>query len=686
MASLSLSGIELTREQQQKVNKCADIYMIGRLPINRTATTYDNIGNVKFFLDALCNEPDIIVSTGIADDTGGDYVGFDSHQSSSMLPYTYNLDSYDYESRQDDIEDYYGNQLIVFHPEYTKNRNINKWFKNFYITSLFQDNLEEYVFFETVPRTQMEVAKFEEVLKKGDYFELDGFDGDIYDSPKLILCGPYAYKIDIDVFSDEPFLTCNPNFPTRWKCNSSENVKKIELSKLDHYRTSIIRASENVSFVESTLYSDIMKNTDYILFEEERKAALIKESQEKKPVINVEDQAEDETEDVAIANQLIENSEEILFIDALQQVTLDNGLQYKRNDLINFHISVKTTPLTILAGMSGTGKSRLAMNYAKMLDLSEDNGTLLFMPISPSYTEPSDVLGYLNSMNGLYVPSESGLVQFLIHAQNNLDQMHMVIFDEMNLSQVEYWFSPFISILEKDLGERILKLYDEDARCINEKVYPPSLKIGENVVFVGTVNIDDTTKNFSDRLLDRTFVINLGMVSFTDFLDDYLRQQNVLGKADIMRAKCKNVNQFISWCHGTERNYMEVFKDNRNELEFFDELNQLIKNYIPEGGISHRVMKNIGNYILNVPVKDRELIIPRSDVLDTVINQTVMTKIRGTETQLQKLVGTLDENDELVDSELIDLLKKYEHISQYTQIKKSLIKKAKELMIDGYTN
>ena len=217
----------------------------------------------------------------------------------------------------------------------------------------------------------------------------------------------------------------------------------------------------------------------------------------------------EETSSVQDDQELPDDNGETDFINALQQLTLNNGLQYKRDDLINFHTSIKTNPLTVLVGMSGTGKSRLALNYAKMLGLSEDNNNLLFLPISPSYTEPSDVLGYLNSMNGLYVPSETGLVQFLRHASENPDQMHMVIFDEMNLSQVEYWFSPFISILEKDKGERVLTLYDEDAHCINEKVYPPHLKIGENVIFVGTVNLDDTTKKFSDRMLDRTFVINL---------------------------------------------------------------------------------------------------------------------------------------------------------------------------------
>src|SRR5690606_13264081 len=138
-----------------------------------------------------------------------------------------------------------------------------------------------------------------------------------------------------------------------------------------------------------------------------------------------------------------------------------DGLCYSQETLVNFHVSVKTNSVTILSGMSGTGKSQLALLYAKALGLLEDvteYQRLLMLPISPSYTEPEDLLGYLNAATGLYVPTDTGFVDFLIGASKNPDKMHMVVFDEMNLSQVEHWFSPFISILELPQSERVLKL------------------------------------------------------------------------------------------------------------------------------------------------------------------------------------------------------------------------------------
>jgi hypothetical protein len=546
-------------------------------------------------------------------------------------------------------------------------------------------DFKENASYVTIPRVSVEPKKFEQALQKGEYFDLVDYDSEINDSPSFVICGNYAYKVKGD--DDWDLLSPSTTNTHRWKCSDYEKVAKIDLLQFDEYKTDTIRATENLVFVERNLASAILVSDKYLPSEEEIEKQPHEVKTDNNPVATAKAAQETLPESVEEQpDEFIEDDSEIQFIKCLSRLTLDNGLQYEYNDLINFHTSIKTNPLTILAGMSGTGKSRLALNYAKMLDLSEDNGTLLFMPISPSYTEPNDVLGYLNTMNGLYVPSETGMVQFLQHASSNPDQMHMVIFDEMNLSQVEFWFSPFISILEKDKGERFLRLYDEDAHCINEKVYPPTIKIGENIIFIGTVNIDDTTKEFSDRLLDRTFVITLNKVSFVQFYGDYLKHKPGVEKVDLAKFQCKNVTEFKKWSHGDDRRYMDAFANNQSELEFLDELSDLIKKYIPNGGISHRVMKNIGNYLLNVPRTNLGMVIDRRDVFDIILDQTIMTKIRGTETQLQQLIGELKPENILEDSELTKLFDKYTSISDFDRVKKSLVRKAEELKINGYTN
>ena len=171
-----------------------------------------------------------------------------------------------------------------------------------------------------------------------------------------------------------------------------------------------------------------------------------------------------EEAEVIVPNNFNENK----FLDYFLKVLEKKGLCYDKEDIYNFHVSCKSSNLTILAGASGMGKTRLPLAYAECINVRESDGTLLFLPISPSYTEPSDVLGFYNSQTDEYVPSETGLVDFIKHAQDNPTKMHMVIFDEMNLSQIEYWFAPFMSILEKPKGERIITLYSKtgkECRC-----------------------------------------------------------------------------------------------------------------------------------------------------------------------------------------------------------------------------
>src|SRR5699024_6087488 len=86
-------------------------------------------------------------------------------------------------------------------------------------------------------------------------------------------------------------------------------------------------------------------------------------------------------------------------------------------------------------------------------------------------------------------------------------------------------FSPFISILEKESESRFLSLYNEKSHCINRSSYPDKIKINNNVIFIGTINLDETTKNISDRLLDRSFVINLKKKKFIDFSNQDLEKE-----------------------------------------------------------------------------------------------------------------------------------------------------------------
>lgn len=677
--------------EKEQLKKAHNSYvMVARPRKYNFAVPVESTGTVRLFFEPLIDEPETILNSDNPDFVKAYYIAFDSNQDSEFLPDYYEKDGYDMEERAFECEEFYAGKLAVFMPFY-KISSEGPSYKNMQIIDIVDDHNGAY--YLPVPRIEMDNKRFEKQLKSQEYFVIDGYDNRLIGGTDIVICGDYAYRFKNRQLY-ESFLTGSELRNEAWKCNCSDerDIVKVKYTDFDGYEDYIIDGTRTTYLVEDSLIQLIMDADNCI---------SIDEQENKEPISSAEEMLEDnDLNDIMPADDEIEeipeteeakayNASEITFIKGLLALTKENSLVYEYKDLVNFHTSVKTNNLTILSGMSGTGKTQLAYNYARMLDLSEDNNTLLFMPISPSYSEPSDILGYLNPMTGEYVPSETGLVDFLIHANKNKNKMHMVIFDEMNLSQVEYWFSPFISILEKDMDDRFLKLYDdnplEDKDKQNNKKYPSKIRIDENVIFVGTVNIDETTKSFSDRLLDRTFVINLKKIGFRDVYESLNSNDDI--KIDISSAKCGDASIFMAWNKKYSKKYLEAFENHQDELDFLDAFSELLSTTIHSDGISHRVLRNIGYFLLNVPEDENGSVINRDEAFDIIVNQTVMQKIRGTEAQLSPLIGIgKDETNSTENSSLMDLLNKYRSISKFENVKRTINKKAEDLRINGYTN
>ncbi|MDO4466416.1 MAG: AAA family ATPase [Bacillota bacterium] len=646
-------------KQIQLLKNCTDQLMIGRLRKD-AALLVTSTGLIRYFVDPYCDDfIPVMEHAEIISKQDVSYGGVDSREDWDGLNLDYDHTSEDLESKKSLIREYLEDKWIVFLPEFNRDGQ-NQIHKNFYIYSILPDRPNvQATYFTAVPIVNMPSGRFEKILRDGQYFDLPEYRASVRPSPEIIFCQDCAYVIRSEV--NEDIFLPQKQFDTSWKCVNPSLLQKVEYKKIPEHSKYIFEVNESLCFIEDYFRNQLETYEEEVVVE--------KKEEEIVPIV----------EEVVVSNDA---SRELSFLHALQQLTSENGLCYEFNDLINFHTSVKTNPLTILAGMSGTGKTQLAYNYASMLNLGEDSEELLFMPISPSYTEPSDVLGYLNAMNHEYVPSESGLVPFLIHAQKYPNRMHMVIFDEMNLSQVEYWFSPFISILEKEENDRFLTLYESHANCTNRELFPSQVKIGRNIIFVGTVNLDETTKEFSDRLLDRTFMISLHKGNFKSFFKAFENLENQVDGQDIESHKCKSAQEFLSWSH-TGKVYLDIFKGHEKELDFLDELDSLIQKYIPDGGISYRVLKNIGNYLKNVPLLENgDMIMDRKDVFDVIVKETILTKIRGTETQLHNLIG--EPNGDY--SELLILLDQFKEVSDFKLVRNNVLKKAEELRIHGYAH
>jgi hypothetical protein len=352
------------------------------------------------------------------------------------------------------------------------------------------------------------------------------------------------------------------------------------------------------------------------------------------------------------------------------------GLLYDEKDLYNFHTAMKSSNLVILAGMSGTGKSKLVKAYGQALGLNEDY-QITFIPVRPSWTDDADVIGYADTLNHVYRPGDSGVINALLSANQSTSKLHIICFDEMNLARVEHYFSQFLSVMEMESGpSKILRLYNDNLRAelTNSNLFPPVIPIGDNVIFVGTVNLDESTYHFSDKVLDRANVITLKVLPFPSLItltvEGHYPVEQVEGSISFeMFESFRKKNRDI---HMKEKELALLW-------DIHTELQKVNKNM----GVGPRIVRQMDLYLKNLPESNNYT---REEAFDKQIVQRILTKVRGPEDQLNRFIGKYDKGTEnLEESILVDILDRYHEVSEFYETRNVVIHKAKELKLNGYT-
>lgn len=368
---------------------------------------------------------------------------------------------------------------------------------------------------------------------------------------------------------------------------------------------------------------------------------------------------------------------EELLMNEFDSVTHELGLVYDKKDLYNFYTAMKSSNLVILAGMSGTGKSKLVQAYGKALGLV-DKHQMTFIPVRPAWTDDADLIGYADTLQMVYRPGDSGLINALMSAKENSKKLHIICFDEMNLARVEHYFSQFLSVLENDPGpQRVLQLYNGDlkSKLTNSAQFPPVIPIGDNVIFVGTVNLDESTYHFSDKVLDRANVITLNVLNFGN-----LRTLS-LEKTGTTNLKEQGTLAFEAF--NSLRNQNKEIHMQDSELDLLWEIHKELQKVNKNLGAGPRIVRQIDMYLKNLPNTEH---FTRAEAFDKQIVQRILTKVRGPEEQLKKFIGSYDFHTEnIVDSKLGEILDRYQEVSEFYETRNVLIHKAKELKLNGYT-
>lgn len=341
------------------------------------------------------------------------------------------------------------------------------------------------------------------------------------------------------------------------------------------------------------------------------------------------------------------------------------GIKFNKRILYAFHTALKInewSTITVLAGVSGTGKSELPRLYSEFGGLN-----FCSVAVQPNWDSQESMLGFFNSIDNQFEPEE--LLKFLVQCTTDSrysDYMSVVLLDEMNLAHVEHYFAEFLSKLELRRGLSKKQLPEIEVK-LGAGVKPYGLKLSRTLLWTGTMNQDETTKSLSDKVLDRGIVIN------------FPRPRQLES-----RSEMKLITKFI----GDDR--PKLHKDTweswtSHEIEFSDEQMKEIEKYrlivqdindaLEEVGraLGHRVWQSIEYYIANYPTvreamnyqpiqneKGDIVWVPTNSELtgelrkamkiafEDQIVQKIMPKLRGIETRDKRGKSSLDKIEDLL--------------------------------------
>ena len=310
------------------------------------------------------------------------------------------------------------------------------------------------------------------------------------------------------------------------------------------------------------------------------------------------------------------------------------NLYYSIDDIRQFIAGLSVSHIIIMQGMSGTGKTSLALAFGKFL-----NNSSVVIPIQPMWKERTDLLGYYNEFTKKF--NETLLLQKMYEANYN-EEMYVAILDEMNIARVEYYFAEFLSLLE------IPKVEDRNIDVVSDKWDndPKLLKNGRlrlppNMWFIGTANNDDSTFAISDKVYDRAMVMNLDKKT-----EPFISERETSVKI--------SVNHFNELVERARKEYKVTGRSIR-KIKKLD--SYMIDNFRTSFG--NRIMKQIKMYIpVFIACGGQEL-----DAIDDILTKKVMRKLEAQNPLIIKnLVGDLISYiDELFGEDKMLKCKEYLH-------------------------
>lgn len=341
-------------------------------------------------------------------------------------------------------------------------------------------------------------------------------------------------------------------------------------------------------------------------------------------------------------------SDEMQWLTSIGNECDGYGLHFNPRILKAFHTALKTaelSPLTVLAGVSGTGKSELPRLYSHF-------GGLVFEPISvqPNWDSQESLLGFFNSIDNKF--DAQPVLRLLAQCQKPwvekaqdtegypglAEAVCLVLLDEMNLAHPELYFAEFLSKLELRRGKKAAEVPFLPVK-IGAGMQPYPLALGRNVLWAGTMNQDETTKSLSDKVIDRSIIIHFPRPT------ELKRRIRLMALDEKNRGRPLHRQDWNSWlAQGSSFTEEDVAPFKR----FIEEMNANLA--VAGRAIGHRVWQSVEYYMANYPdvraaqqQADKPAVTKAMHVaFEDQLVQKVMPKLRGIDTRGKSMTECLE--------------------------------------------
>ena len=360
------------------------------------------------------------------------------------------------------------------------------------------------------------------------------------------------------------------------------------------------------------------------------------------------------------------------------KLSTDNGENYNKTSSENryrpYITAIKSKPFLLLAGISGTGKSRIVRELARACweEGSEEYKAqkprnFEMVQVKPNWHDSSELIGYVSRVSGKAEFVAGDFLKFVAKAWEDQDTPYFLCLDEMNLAPVEQYFAEYLSVVEsrkcgedgvvttdpilnpeyeakrnEKTGELEPKAWYKNlvdellSKCPTEKLFALTKQfmdngicIPQNLIVVGTVNMDETTFSFSRKVLDRAMTIEMNDVNLHGGLTKRHESIGKLGKDELVGTAVEGVDVY--------NDYTEVCN---TALGYLQKVNDVLEG--TPFKIAYRTRNEFLLYVVNnLPYnKDKDgndlpqgYVIARA--LDEITSMKILSRIEGDDTKVR---------------------------------------------------